>query len=360
MKLAVVHRSLEGLDALEQALCKDGEHECLWVAVDGRGLAARCRAQPPDLLLVDLAIKSPGPVQITRAVLETNTCGVVLVGDGPSSGTNAAYEAMAAGALDVLPILGEDGIPRDASTLSARISRLGRTLTPNGTPRVATPNGLPRPERTMSLPRVQAGKTPSRRAPAAAARNVRRPKLVAIGASTGGPQAIHQLLASLPRPVTCSIVIVQHIEGIFASGMTEWLSEGTGVRVKLAIRGAELEPGTALVAGSDGHLVLTPSGTFTYADEPKDAIHRPSVDAFFQSLAAHWPTPGIAVLLTGMGRDGAAGLHALRKNRWHTIAQDEATSVVFGMPKAAIQLGAAERTLPIGDVGPTIGRWLAG
>jgi two-component system response regulator WspF len=353
VKVAVVHHSLEAIEVLETAIGAQGEHECVWVAVDGRGIAARCLAHPPDVLLVDVTLRNPSAVEITRAVLEAKACGVVLVGGRPRSGSSAAYEAMGAGALDVLPLPGEGGgDPGDATCFRSRLSKVGRSLNLNGTSRTKTPNAVPRTATPAELSRSHTPK---------AVRSVSGPaKLVAIGASTGGPQAIHQLLASLPRPVTCSIAIVQHIDGIFASGMTEWLSEGTGVKVKLAAPGARLEAGTALVAGSDGHLVLTPSGTFTYVDEPKDAIHRPSIDTFFQSLAQHWKGPGVGVLLTGMGRDGAAGLQELRRAGWRTIAQDEHTSVVFGMPKAAIQLGAAERTLPIGDVGPTVGRWLAG
>lgn len=354
MKVAVVHHSLEQLETLEAAIRANGDHECLWVAVDGRGIADRCRANPPDVLLVDVTLKGPTAAEITRAVLETKTCGVVVVGSRPTSGSSEAYDAMGAGALDMVPLPGDDGAARsDARVLSTRLSKISRVLTPNVNAHTATPNGAiraPTPPPRVLLPRDL------ERQPVT---GVRSPKLVAIGASTGGPQAIHQLLASLPRPVTCAIAIVQHIEGIFAAGMTEWLSEGTGVTVKLAAAGARLEPGTALLAGSEGHLVLTPSGTFTYSEEPKNSIHCPSVDAFFRSLAEHWATPGVAVLLTGMGRDGAVGLHELRSKGWHTIAQDESTSVVFGMPKAAIQLGAAERTLPIGEMGPTIGRWLA-
>jgi two-component system, chemotaxis family, response regulator WspF len=352
VKIAVVHHSLEAIEALEAAIRAQGEHDCVWVAVQGRGIAARCLAHPPDLLLVDVTLKNPSAVEITRAVLEAKACGVALVGGRPGSSSSAAYEAMGAGALDVLPLPGQDGgDPGDATLLSSRLSKLGRTLIPKGPLRGRTPTAQARIPTPIGL---SLNHTPELVRPVSAV------KLVAIGASTGGPQAIHELLASLPRPVTCSIVIVQHIDGIFASGMTEWLSEGTGIPVKLATPGARPEPGTALVAGSDGHLVLTRSGTFSYVDEPRNAIHRPSIDTFFQSLAQHWKGSGVGVLLTGMGRDGAAGLHELRSAGFRTIAQDEQTSVVFGMPKAAIQLGAAERTLPIGDVGPTVGRWLAG
>lgn len=353
MKVAVVHHSLEQLESLEAAIQLNGEHECVWVAVDGRGIAARCRANPPDVLLVDVTLKNPTAAEITRAVVETNTCGVVVVGSRPSS--SEAYDAMGAGALDVVPLPGDDGASRgDARFLSTRLNKIGRVLTPIGTRRPASSNGAvaaPTPP-----PRVLMAPDPGRIAATAA----RTPRLVAIGASTGGPQAIHQLLASLPKPLTCAIAIVQHIEGIFAAGMTEWLSEDTGVSVKLATPGMRLEAGTALLSGNEGHLVLTRSGTFTYSDEPKNSIHRPSIDCFFQSLAEHHPAPGMAVLLTGMGQDGAVGLHTLRSKGWRTIAQDEATSVVFGMPKAAIRLGAAERTLPIGEIGPTIRRWLTG
>jgi len=115
---------------------------------------------------------------------------------------------------------------------------------------------------------------------------------------------------------------------------------------------------TVFLAGRNDHLIFTPDLHFAYTTEPGDIPFRPSVDVLFKSVAKLWPSKGVAVLLTGMGRDGAEGLAALRRAGWYTIAQDEATSVVYGMPKAAKELGAAADVLPIGEVGPAILRFL--
>ncbi|MFO7600552.1 MAG: chemotaxis protein CheB, partial [Candidatus Desulfacyla sp.] len=132
----------------------------------------------------------------------------------------------------------------------------------------------------------------------------------------------------------------------------------TLLNVRLATRGIRPSLSTVFLAGSNDHLILAPDLTLTYTREPSNIPFRPSVDVFFKSVAEHWPLKGVAVLLTGMGRDGAEGLSALRQDGWYTIAQDEATSVVYGMPKAARDLGAAVDILPIDRVAPAIIRFL--
>jgi two-component system response regulator WspF len=146
-------------------------------------------------------------------------------------------------------------------------------------------------------------------------------------------------------------VIVQHVDAQFAPGLVDWLNEQTALPVELAMAGCPVEGGKVLVAGTNDHLVLQSNLTLTYTEEPRDYPYRPSVDVFFSSIADCWPGKGIGVLLTGMGRDGAQGLMSLRSASWHTIAQDRATSVVYGMPKAAAELGAAVQILPIQAIG---------
>jgi two-component system response regulator WspF len=150
------------------------------------------------------------------------------------------------------------------------------------------------------------------------------------------------------------VVVVQHIAADFATGFASWLQGRTGLPVGLAAEGAAPEAGRVYVAGTDDHLVLGPDRRFSYTAEPRAYPYRPSVDVLFASLAAHWPGPGVAVLLTGMGHDGARGLAQLRGRGWHTIAQDQATSVVYGMPRAAAELNAAAEVLPLAQVGPAI------
>ncbi|WP_346341590.1 chemotaxis protein CheB [[Phormidium] sp. ETS-05] len=150
------------------------------------------------------------------------------------------------------------------------------------------------------------------------------------------------------------MAIVQHLDAQFAKGLADWLNQQTDIPVKVARAGDRLEGGKILIAGTNDHLVLQSNLTLAYTPEPRTCPYRPSVDAFFDSLAAHWPDPGTAVLMTGMGRDGAEGLSHLRAKSWHTIAQDKATSVVYGMPKAAVELGAAVEILPLEAIAPAL------
>jgi len=148
--------------------------------------------------------------------------------------------------------------------------------------------------------------------------------------------------------------VVQHIDRGFVAGLAEWLAGFTPLPVRLAEEGERITPGVIHIAVSGNHLVLRPDRCFAYTPEPRDNPFRPSVDVFFASVAAHWPRPSVAVLLTGMGRDGADGLLALRRRRWHTIAQDESTSTVYGMPKAAAEAGAAVEVLPLPRIAAAI------
>jgi two-component system response regulator WspF len=176
------------------------------------------------------------------------------------------------------------------------------------------------------------------------------PYLVAIGSSAGGPAALAVLLAGLPRTFPAAIVIVQHIDVRMASGMAEWLAQHCALPVRVAAEGDRPTPGQVLLAATSDHLVLKPTGRLGYTEEPREAVYRPSVDVFFQSVRRRWRSSAVGVLLSGMGRDGAVGLKALRDHGCHTIAQDEASSAVYGMPKAAAAISAAVEVLPMDHI----------
>jgi two-component system, chemotaxis family, response regulator WspF len=182
--------------------------------------------------------------------------------------------------------------------------------------------------------------------------------ILAIGASTGGPKAVGELLAGLPENLQAAVLVVQHLDLSFSQNLIDWLGSQTTLPVVLAEAGDRLKPGRVYVAKGGDHLVLSAVNTLQYVREPVDTPYRPSVDAFFQSLAASSLSPGVAVLLTGMGSDGAKGLLKLRKAGWFTIAQDQSTSAVYGMPKAARDLGAAELILPLPTIAAQAARHL--
>ena len=176
------------------------------------------------------------------------------------------------------------------------------------------------------------------------------PCLVAIGSSAGGPPALAVLLRGLPRSFPAAIVIVQHIDGRMAAGMAEWLGHHCELPVRVAAEGDKPTGGQVLIAATSDHLVLKSSDRLGYTIEPRELVYRPSVDVFFQSVRRRWRTSAVGVLLSGMGRDGAIGLKALREHGCHTIAQDEKSSAVYGMPKAAAAISAAVDVLPMDHI----------
>jgi two-component system response regulator WspF len=185
-------------------------------------------------------------------------------------------------------------------------------------------------------------------------RNPAQSSACSAGASAGGPAALVEVLSALSENFSPAVVIVQHINRLFAPGLVEWLKGHSKLPVRLACEGDSVSSGNVLVAGSDDHLVFKNSRELGYTAEPIENPYRPSVDVFFESAARFFRGPMIGVLLTGMGRDGAPGLKLLRDAGFRTIAQDQSTSAVYGMPKAAAAINAASEILPLHKIGPRL------
>ncbi len=174
--------------------------------------------------------------------------------------------------------------------------------------------------------------------------------LVAIASSLGGPKALSSMLAALPKSFPAPVLVCQHISTGFTEGLARWLSSSTAMAVVEAVDGAVMSAGTVYVAPSGAHLKVGPGATLMLDDGPALMGFRPSCDALLSSAAELFQKRAIGVILTGMGRDGALGLREIRQRGGRTIAQDEASCVVFGMPREAIALGAAEEVLPLAEI----------
>jgi chemotaxis response regulator CheB len=335
MRVAIVNDLAVACEALRRALATDPSLTVAWVARDGAEAVECAKRDRPDLVLMDLVMPKLDGVAATREIMRAAPCPILVVTATVSGNAALVYEALGAGALDAVntPTLGGAGGVAGAEELVRRIRRVARAVA--GDSRGATAPG-PRP--VASAPEAARGAS------------IARAPILAIGASTGGPSAIAAVLAAMPRPLPCAVVVVQPVASEFAGGFAEWLAAESRRSVRLARAGEAPRIDEVVIAGDDSHLVLCADGTLRASDEPRELVHRPSVDELFASLARHAPA-GVAVLLTGMGRDGAEGLARLRAAGWHTIAQDEATSVVWGMPGAAHRLGAAVETLPLGAIG---------
>lgn len=321
MRIAIVNDQVIATEAMRRVLLSVDSYQVVWVARNGGEAIAKCLQDTPDLILMDLFMPVMDGVEATRQIMQQSPCAILVVTADVRQSAAKVFEAMSHGALDAVntPILGTYGGPEMTQALLRKIATLEKLIRKPDRPfsPVSPPPALPLPAGAAAVP------------------------LVAIGASTGGPKALATILAPLPDHFEAAIVIVQHIDAQFAAGLIDWLDDQTAIRVKKAGVGERLVRGTALVACTDDHLVMRSDRSFTYVKEPRQYPYRPSVNVLFKSLAQYWYSPGTAILLTGMGRDGAEGLSLLRQRGWYTIAQDEASSVVYGMPKAAVELKAA-------------------
>lgn len=331
IRAAIVNDLPMAVEALRRSLAASPDVELAWVARDGAEAVAKCAEDLPDVVLMDLIMPVMDGVEATRRIMRETPCAILVVTATVSGNAGKVFEAMGHGALDAVatPALGTDGAVFGGADLLKKISIVAKLLSKQGAAPVKTAPAPP--------PGAQG-----------------LPPLAVIGASTGGPKALATVLAEMPRNLPAALVVIQHVDVRFAEGLAEWLGRQCPLRTAVAAEGQRLAPGVVHVAGTNDHLVLRPDLTLAYQAEPLDYPYRPSVDAFFHSVAEYWPTPGVAALLTGMGRDGAKGLLALRGKGWRTIAQDEATSVVYGMPKAAAEIGAAASILPLPDIARAI------
>jgi two-component system response regulator WspF len=335
MRIAIVANRVPITDVLRRAIARRPEHRVIWTAATSDESLRLCVTSPPDLLLVDLCSTGIDGVETTRRLAATTAVAILIVADNVQHSAQRAFEAVGCGALDAVDIPAlEDGLDGSASLLLAKIDTVSRLI------RLKSPE--------------PASSSWSKAAP------VDRRWLVAIGASAGGPAALAVLLRGLPKDFPAAVVIVQHVDAQFAKGMAEWLDERSSLPVMVATEGQSLNAGTVMLAGTDDHLTLKTANRLGYTSQPDNASYRPSVDVFFKSVSARWQGSVVGVLLTGMGNDGAQGLKTLRNRGHHTIAQDQASCVVYGMPKAAALLHAAVDILPVSDIAGAVTDVVAG
>lgn len=339
LRIAIVNDLRLAVEALRRVVAAAPHAEVAWVAMDGQEALEACRRDRPDLVLMDLIMPVMDGVESTRRIMAECPCPIVVVTATVDGNAGKVYDALGHGALDAVntPVLGRDGSLAGAEALLRKIELVRRMhrIRPREEPPAASPAAAV--HRPLGEGRCEG------------------PALVAIGASTGGPQAVAAVLAGLPAKFEAPMLLVQHVDAEFVPGFVRWLAGQSGRKVVVAEPGP-IERGTVHVAGHNLHLVVSPQGRLETTIEPQELLHRPSVDVLFESLAANPRFGGIAVLLTGMGRDGAAGLLALRRQGWCTIAQDRDTSVVWGMPGAAVQIGAAAEVLPLPQIAARIAR----
>lgn len=313
----------------------DPEIEIAGEAEDGRRCVEAARLLKPDLILMDVIMPGMDGLAATEAVMDEIPTPVLIFSTvAQDREVNTAFRAIQLGALDVmekpaLPSPSEyERIREDLTTkvkLLSRVKVMRQARRPPPGPRVVRPRLV--------------GATSQR--------------LVAVASSAGGPRALSILFQGFPSGIAAPLVVVQHIADGFLHGLIQWLQSVSEVPIQVALPGDRIEPGRAYFAPSGHHLEVR-GGVLALSDDPPLWGCRPAADILFKSVAENYGERAVGVVLTGMGRDGAEGLKRIRKGGGATFAQDESTSLVFGMPRAAIESGGAERVLPLPEIAPAV------
>lgn len=313
MRVMIVDDSILMRTILKEFFLHHGA-EVVAEAANGRAAIEMNEERRPDVVTMDIDMPMMNGIDATAEIMKRRAVPVVVVSGEIDD--EVSFAAFRAGAADVVEKPELDRF-YDSDFTAALFARFQAVVT---SPR--------RPGSSDSAPVGDGG--------------VRSGGIsaVVLGASTGGPVAVKSVLSSLAADFPVGIAVVQHIEARFADGYARWLDDACALRVKIAEDGDALEAGTVYIAPGDRHLLMSESA-LVLDDGPKIGSHRPAVDRLFETAAESFGSRLAAVLLTGMGRDGAAGCVAVKQRGGYTIVQDEKTSFIFGMPKAAAEMGGA-------------------
>jgi len=349
IRVLIVEDSMTIRCRLQEILDNDPGFEVVGAARDGKEGIELCERLRPDIVTMDMMLPLMTGLSATEYIMAHCPTPILIVSSSVNRGeVFKTYEALAAGTVEVLekPTGNEPEGEWESRFLSMvrLVSRIRVITHPRG--------------------RLHPGSDefPARRPPPEIRGSSARIEVLAIGASTGGPGAIVEVLRSLPTPFPVPILLVLHIHEMFAPAFAEWLDGQSSIRAAFARDGdpVSLHTGRVVMAPANRHMLVRNRRLVLDGGPPRFSC-LPSVDVLFESIAAEYGGRAAAALLTGMGRDGASGLLAIRQAGGFTVAQDEETSVIYGMPREAARLGAATRILPLGEIGPafagaTVGR----
>ena len=356
VRVLVVEDSLTVRERLLEVLAADPEVEVVGQGNNGQAAIDLCRLLRPDVITLDMHMPLLDGLAATEHIMGHFPTPILIVSASTNRGELfRTYDALAAGAVDVLEKprgdASDDSWEKKFLSTVKLVSRIKVITHPRARlsslahSNLAAASLAPRAP-SMAASRVTWGATVDN-------------AIVALGASTGGPGSLVEVIRGIPSDVVATLIVVLHIDEPFGVAFADWLSNQTGRRVAYAVEGDTVESarGRVVMARPGRHLIVKNGRFMTHLEAERHSC-RPAIDVLFESLAAEAGPRTIGCLLTGMGRDGASGLLAIRRAGGKTFAQDEATSVVYGMPREAALLGAAERILPLGEIGHSIAQML--
>lgn len=347
---------------ITEILASDSRLEVVGSAENGADAVRQVKSLKPDVVTMDIEMPVMDGISAVRRIMAEQPTPVLMFSTLSYEGGKATLDALEAGAVDFLPKRFED-MAKDretgAKTLCSRVYQLGSRRRAVARPAPASPTPpSPSPASTATKPAVQSVvSTAAPVRPRTGATRLHGVKLVAIGASTGGPVALQQVLTALPASFPAPIIIIQHMPANFTKAFAERLDQQCQISVKEAEDGDELRPGLALLAPGGKQMLVERSGVRSrvMVQESKPGMtYKPCVDISFGSAARAFGSGVLSVVLTGMGADGREGARLLKEGGSHVWAQDEQSSVIYGMPAAVVQSNLADRVLPLKEIGAAL------
>jgi two-component system chemotaxis response regulator CheB len=334
IRVLLVDDSVMALTVLQQLLASSPEILVVGTARNGQEALALIPQLRPAVICTDYVMPVMDGLEFTRQVMARFPTPILVISAVViERGAPTTFKLLEAGALDIFP--------KPGTVAGASYARLAQELTQ----KIRILAGVTVFARHSVVSQTAANADFSQ--PPREPLSPKRVGMVAIGASTGGPQALKEVLQNLPTNLPAPILCVQHISDGFLQGLVDWLATCTALRVKVAAQNELALPGMVYFPPDRTHLAVTKNGRLSLSNNGPVVGHCPSVDVLFKSVAEHFGRNALGVLLTGMGSDGAEGLLAIARAGGNTMAQNEASCVVFGMPKVAIDLGAAKYVLPV-------------
>lgn len=337
IKVLIVDDSATVRQYLKAVFEEDSSFEVVGVACDGKEAVAMVRRKNPDVVTMDIHMPGMDGFEATREIMRTHPVPIVVVSSSYDSGQiEKTFMALKAGAVAALGKPAGPGHPNSA----AMVRKLIQTV------RLMSEIKVVRRHPNLQ----QSGSAPGRASRPASFGSVRPAEIVAIGASTGGPPVLQQVLSGLPGSFPFPILVVQHISRGFLEGMVEWLAKETELKLRIPVDGERIKAGVVYFAPDDHHMGVTLKGEIILSNAPLINSVRPSVSYLFSSIANAYRQRAIGILLTGMGKDGAMELKEMKAKGATTLAQDRESSVVFGMPGEAVKINAADHVLDPGKI----------